>query len=198
MASTKSKKETEMKARHFIFVTLLFGLTLAACGGGGDGDKPVAVVEKVVKAMETMDVEKASQYFCKDKQDELTQTLESGFEELEQMGMDPDELLAAFKLNMTDMKYEEKSVDGDKAVVGVSGNMSLDFDTDKLKEFFRKAAEAAGQEVTDEQLDMMMGMFTAMGGQEAPVEGDVELIKEDGKWVVCDELDFLNEVDLGF
>jgi len=187
-----------MKARHFLFVALLFALALVACGGGGDGDKPVAVVEKVVKAMETLDVEEASKYFCKDKQDELAQTLESGFEELEALGMDPDELLAAFKLNMKDMKYEEKSTDGDKAVVGVSGNMSLDFDTDKLKEFFKKAAEAAGQEVTDEQLDMMMGMFTAMGGQEAPVEGDVELVKEDGKWVVCDELDFLNEVDLGF
>jgi len=187
-----------MKTGQLLFVALLFTLVLAACGGGGDGEKPVAVVEKVVKAMESLDVEEASKYFCADKQDELAQTLDSGFEELEALGMDPDELLDAFKLKMSDMKYEEKSKDDNKAVVGVSGTMSLDFDTDKLKEFFRKAAEAAGQEVTDEQLDMMMGMFTAMGGQEAPVEGEVELVKEDGDWVVCDELDFLDEVDLGF
>jgi hypothetical protein len=187
-----------MKTRKLLFVALLFALVLAACGGGGDGEEPVAVVEKVVKAMESLDVEEASQYFCQERQDELAQTLESGFEELEALGMDPDELLDAFKLEMSDMKYEEKSKDDNTAVVGVSGTMSLDFDTDKLKEFFREAAEAAGQEVTDEQLDMMIGMFAAMGGQEAPVEGEVELVKEDGDWVVCDELDFLNEVDLGF
>jgi hypothetical protein len=187
-----------MKAKYFLLIALLFALTLAACGGGGDGENPTDVVEKVVDAMGTLDVEEASKYFCQERQDELAQTLESGFEELEALGMNPDDLLDAFKLNMTDMKYEEKSKDGDKAVVSVSGKMSLDFDTDKLKEFFRQAAEAAGQEVTDEQLDMMIGMFSAMGGQEAPIDGDVELVKEDGKWVVCDELDFLNEVDLGF
>jgi hypothetical protein len=36
-------------------------------------------------------------------------------------------------------------------------------------------------------------MFNAMATQEFPLEGDVELIVENGKWVVCDDLDFLGE-----
>jgi hypothetical protein len=126
----------------------------------------------------------------------MSDTLTEGFAELQEMGLDPDELLDAFKLNMTDMKYEEKSAGDDEAVVHVSGTMSLEFDTEKLKDFFKKTAEAAGQEVSDQELDMVVGIFEAMGGQEAPLDGDVKLVKEDGDWVVCDQLDFLDGTEL--
>jgi hypothetical protein len=72
----------------------------------------------------------------------------------------------------------------------------LDFDTEKLREFFKEAAEAAGQPVSDEELDLVVNMFGAIAGQEAPVDGNVDLVKEDGEWMVCDDLDFLDSSDL--
>ncbi len=187
-----------MKTSKLLLISLFLALVLVACGGGGTSDAPVDAVKNVVKAMEKLDVDEASKYFCNARKAELDNTLASGFEQLEALGMDPDELLDAFKLEMKDMKYEEKSKDDDKAVVGVSGTLSLGFDTDKLRTFLKQAAEAGGETVTDEQLDFVVDMFTAMGGQEAPFDGEVELIKEDGDWVVCDDIDFLNAIDLGF
>jgi hypothetical protein len=187
-----------MKTSKLLLISLFLTLVLVACGGGGTSDAPVDVVKSVVKAMEDLDVDAASKHFCDARKAELDDTLASGFEELEALGMDPDELLEAIKLEMKDMSYEEKSKDGDKAVVGVSGTLSLGFDTEKLRSLLKQVAEAAGQTVTDEELDLVVGMFGAMAGQEAPFEGEVELIKEDGDWVVCDDIDFLNEIDLGF
>jgi hypothetical protein len=185
-----------MNWRKLLVALFISTMVLSACGGGGDGNGPTAVVENVVDAMQTMDVEKASEYFCEEKKSEITAGLEQGFAELEAMGLNVDELLEAFKLEMKDMKYEEKSQEGDEAVVHVSGTMSLAFDAEKLREFLKKAMAATGQEVGDDELDFVVNMFQSMAGQEAPVDGDVNLIKEDGDWVVCDDLNFLEGGDL--
>lgn len=182
--------------KKLLFVSIVVVLTLAACGGGGGSEKPGEVVKKVVNAMTTMDFEGASEFVCADKKTEFQGSLTEGFADLEQMGLDPNELLDAFKIGLKDMKYETQSEDGDKAVVKVTGSLSLDFDTEKLKSFFKQAAEAAGQPVSDEEVDLVVNMFSALGGQEMPVDGDVDLVKEDGEWMVCDDLDFLDSTDL--
>jgi len=182
--------------KKLLFVSVVVALTLAACGGGGGSEEPGEVVRKVVNAMTTMDFEGASEFVCADQRTEFQGVLTEGFAELEEMGLDPDELLDAFMIDLKDMKYETQSEDGDKAVVKVTGSLSLDFDTEKLKSFFKQAAEAAGQPVSDAELDMVVNIFNAMGGQESPLDANVDVVKEDGKWVVCGDLDFLNSSDL--
>jgi hypothetical protein len=186
----------KMKISKVIIIGMLGILVLAACGGGNGGEEPTDVVAKVVDAMETLDIDGASEHFCAEQKEGLSDTMAEGFAELETMGLNPDELLDAFKLNFADVEYEEKSQEGDEAVVHVTGTMSLAFDTEKLKEFFKKAAEAAGQEVSDQELEFVVGIFDTMSGQEAPLDGDVKLVKEDGEWVVCDELSFLEAGDI--
>jgi predicted small secreted protein len=188
------EKEGKMNTRKLVFVVLLLSLVLAACGGGGDGGgKPVDVVKNVVKAMEKLDAEKAREYMCAAHKDAIPD-IEEEFAEFEEFGADIDEVMEAFKIEMSDMKYEETSKDDDKAVVHVTGKMAFDIDVDKLKPIFKTAfEEILGMEVTDDMLDEMMAEFTADMGEETSLDGDVNLIKEDGDWVVCDELEFLNE-----
>jgi hypothetical protein len=176
-----------MKTKKLLFVGLLFALILAACGGGGDdGGDPVGAVKNVVKAMEKLDFEKASEYICEAEKGSLEEAL-GGMEELAALGIEPSDIL---KLTFKDMKYEEKSKGDDKAVVRVTGSIKMDIEGDKFKEVMKKAAEEAGETVTDEDLDFMVDMMASMLAQEIPMDGDAELIKEDGKWVVCGGLDF--------
>ncbi len=76
--------------------------------------------------------------------------------------------------------------------------MAFDIDIDKLKPIFKDAIEAAmGIEVTDEMADEMMSEFTADTVAPSSFDGDVNLVKEDGDWLICDELEFLDEMDSG-
>jgi hypothetical protein len=181
--------------KKLLFGVLLLSLVLVACGGSGGGGGSVDAAKNLVKAMEKLDVEEGNKYLCAAQQ---TDASDMGLEELEAAGIDPDEFMEAFQIKTSDMKYDEKSQDGDKAVVSISGKVSVEFDTDKLKEVFKKVAEASGEEIPDDQLDMIVGMFTGMSGQEVEFAQDVEMVKEDGDWVVCDELNILDELDFGF
>ncbi len=187
-----------MNTRKLVFVVLLLSLVLAACGGGSDGGgKPVDVVKKVMKAMETLDTDEARKYVCAAHKDAIPDMAEE-FAEFEEFGADVEEVMSAFKIEMTNMEYEEKSKDGDKAVVHISGEMAFDIDIDKLKPIFKDAIEAAmGIEVTDEMADEMMSEFTADTVEPASFDGDVNLVKEDGDWLICDDLEFLDEMDSG-
>ena len=184
-----------MKSRKLLCVGLLaVALILAACGGGSGGDEPTDVVKKVAKAMQELDIDETSKYYCKEMAEELNEGLDLGG--VEDMGIDPDEMLEAFKIKMDDMKYEEKSKSGDSAIVRITGKIGMEFDTDKLKSIMKKVLEAEGEKVSDEDLEMVVDMFGKFGGQEIPVDAEVELIKEDGDWVVCSDLDFLGGADL--
>ncbi len=186
-----------MKTRKLLFVVLLLSMVLTACGGGGGGGgNPADAVKNVVKAMEKLDAAEARKYVCAAHKDAVPD-IEEGFAELAEFGIDPEDLLDAFEIKMSDMKYEEKSKDDDKAVVHVTGKVAFDADLDKLRPIFEEMLEGMGMPISDEMIDGMVDEFTANMG-ESPLAGDVNLVKEDGDWLICDELDFLNELDAGF
>lgn len=155
--------------------------------------EPVDVVRSLMDAVEGLDTEAASEYLCAAQDIQFEDELKEGFGESEDMGLDPDELMAALILDVRDMTYEEVSRGDAQAVVHMAGSMKVEFDAEQLKAILKAGAEAQGQTLSDEQAALFITMFNAMATQEFPLEGDVELIKESGKWVVCDDLDFLGE-----
>jgi hypothetical protein len=178
-----------MNTKRLLFVIVLLSLVLAACGGGGGGDgDPVDVTKNVVEAIEKLDIDEAKKYVCSQHQADLPDV----GAEFAELGIDPDEVGDIIQIEMSDMKYEEKSKDDDKAVVHVSGKVSFNVDVEKLKPIIKKAAEEQlGMELSDDMLDPMMeSMVAEMGGEES-FEGDVNLVKEDGKWLLCDSFEFL-------
>ena len=141
-----------------------------------------------------MDVEPAIALFCEEKTAEMTGTIESGFGELASMGLDPEELAQAFRLDLQEMSYEEISRDADAAVVRVEGVLRFDFDPDVLKEVIKAVAEANGQTLSDQELGFVMTLLGVVAEQGTPLDADVQLIQEDGQWVVCDDLLFLEDM----
>jgi hypothetical protein len=158
---------------------------------------PAEVVETVFEAVGAMDVEPAIALFCSEKAAGMAGTIESGLGEIAAMGLDPDELAQAVKLDLQDMSYQEINRDGDTAVVHIEGSMRFEFDPDVLKDVIRAVAEANGQTLSDQELDFVLTLLSAVAEQGTPLDADVQLVKENGQWVVCDDLLFLEDmVDL--
>jgi major membrane immunogen (membrane-anchored lipoprotein) len=177
-----------MKISKLLFVVLLFVLLLAACGGG-DGDAPTDVVETAFKAIEKLDMDEASKYVCQAQKEEFISSFDvaGGLGDLVGPGVDPDKVLDAVKIKLEGMEYQETSKSDDEAVVHIKGTLQMSFDKDKLKPLVKEAAEAAGQSVSDDEIDMLLGMVEGMLGEGVPIDEDMQLIKEDGKWVMCPE-----------
>ncbi len=173
-----------------LMALVLGALTVRAFGASQGQDEPVDVVEKAIGEIERMDLVAASRYFCEPQASPLTEVLESGVEELEGMGIDLGQLLDAVKIDFEGMQYEERFRDDEAATVSIQGNLALDVDTDSLKPFLKTVAGAAGEVVSDELLDAAMGLVDAIDLPNVPLEGEIELISRDGKWLICDDLAF--------
>ncbi len=122
----------------------LLGLTLFACGGGGDS--PEVVVEKAMSAMVDMDTDALGDYLCAKSLVEAKQALDMA------KAMMPED--QKFEMKLSDMKYEVTEESDDKATVHVTGNVTV----------------------------------TGLGDedQSEPVDEQMQVIKEDGKWKVCE------------
>jgi hypothetical protein len=118
-------------------------LALAACGK--DPGNPVEVVESFMTAIDGFDIAAAKDLVCEAQQDRLQNSLEPFY------GV--TELTEAFNLSFKDLFIEERSNDGETAIVHVNGSAELSF---------------LGQDDVQE------------------VNEDHVVVKENGRWVVCD------------
>jgi hypothetical protein len=173
---------------------LAVGISLASQGKEG----PVDTVERFVSSMEQLDLDAIGEYVCQDHREELEDALEIGMDELSAVGVDLDELLGVVQIEFKDMRYEEKSNDGTRAVVRVTGEMALDLDVGRLSSFAKEAASAAGHELQGWELDLAGEILDSLPRPEVSLDGDVELLKEDGMWVLCGEPEFLERPVVGF
>jgi hypothetical protein len=161
---------------------------LAGCGGSGPGSDPVATVKDMMNVVSAGQWDKIPDYACEAQKQELREEFDfSGAAGSALGGLDAGDIGEALKISFANLEVKEKSREGDKAVVSVSGKVKLEFDTAKLKELVRKAAEAQGQAITDEQLDMALGMLSGLGGMEQDMSNDFPLVNEGGKWLICEE-----------
>ena len=136
-----------MKRLIVLLAAALLGLSLclslAACGGGGDS--PEGVTEKAMEVMASMDVDSLGDYVCDQVKEQAAagMAMAKAMMEAQKMTMD-----------LSDMKYEKTSEEGDKATVHVTGTVTI------------KMAE--GEDQTD------------------AIDENVQVIKVDGQWKVCE------------
>ena len=162
---------------------------LAGCGSSsGPGSDPVGTVKGLMDTVQAGQWDKIPDYACAAQKDALKQQFESlgtgAGSALGDLGL--DDVGDALKISFSNLDVKEKSREGDKAVVTVAGKMKMEFNKDKLKELVKKAAEAQGQAITDEQIDMALGMLSGLGGMEQDIDQDMTVVNEGGKWLVCE------------
>ena len=163
-------------------MTVMLGLSVVACGGGGGGD-PTDPVKSVISAIEAKQFDKVADFACAAKKDEVKAQFNFG-EQLagslsDVPGVKADDIAAAMTFKFENVTYKEASHDGDKATVAMTGTMKMSIDKVKVADVLR----AAGGDAT--MVDTLTAGLDAVSGEGIPMDSTVEVVKENGKWLIC-------------
>ena len=168
-----------------VAVVLMVGVV--GCGGGvANQSDPASAVKAGLDATQSGGITKLADYTCAAKKGELTNLF--GAESLSNLsaaGVDVNEVFGAVKFDFKDVQTSEVSKSGDSAVVHLSGTMNVSIDEAKMRDVMKKVMEVQGQAVDDATLDMVIGAMTTQLSQPTPIDEDVTVVQEGGKWLIC-------------
>jgi hypothetical protein len=165
----------------------VFGL--AGCGGAAPGStEPAGVVNSALAAAESGGLNSLNQYACAAQANDVASMFGGGASSLGQLqalGIDPNELFQAVKVDFENIQASEKSKTDTAATVHVTGNAKMTVDSAKFRDIFKKILEAQGLPADEAMIDQAMAMMDTSLSQSQAMDEDVSLIKENGKWVIC-------------
>ena len=173
-----------------MFLVVVAGLILSACGGGDGDDDPTGVVKDLFKAIEDKKLDKIADYACAAQKEEVRETFDFGAAMAEQLGgadADADQILEMLTFKVSDLKVTEKSKSGDKAVVSVTGRLEMTVDPEKFKDLVRDMLKEQGMgDVSDELIDQFAGpALEQFEDFSTDLDEELEVVKEGGKWLIC-------------
>jgi major membrane immunogen (membrane-anchored lipoprotein) len=159
-----------------VAVVLVLSMLLTACGGGAAAD-PAGVVQSLMQAMANKQMDSLPNFVCAAERDSVA----TQFNPASSLGsgVDPKAALDAMTITLKDATYTKTSETGDKAVVHMKGTLTISFDMAKLTALLK----ASGQD--DAAASQMAGLMSSMFGAGQPIDNDMNLVKENGKWLVC-------------
>jgi len=166
-------------------VVIALILTFLAFNGTSAGD-PIAVVKAMMGAVQSKSFDSISSFACASNVSQINQSFNpsSG---LSSAGADAKKWLDAMTITLSDMQYNKTSESNDKATVQVTGKMSVTYDRQKFKTLLADSLRAQGQTPTDAQVDQAVDMLFSQLEQKAQnIDSTVTVVKENGKWLVCD------------
>ncbi len=157
-------------------VVLVLSVLLTACGGGAAAD-PAGVVQGMMQALQNKQMDQVANFVCAAQRDKVI----AQFNPATSLGsgVDSAKALDAMTIAMKDMTYTKTSDTGSAAVVHVKGTMTINFDQAKMTALMK----AAGQD--DATIQQSLGLVSSMFSSGIPIDNDLNLVQENGKWVVC-------------
>lgn len=175
-----------------IAAALSLSLAVAAGAPVTAADDPEAAAQALLDAVEAGAYEDLESLICEAEREVVIEALDPG----EAMGFDGARDLLTFAYE--DVGIELVSEDGDSATVKVTGTMSMETGDMPIEDVARALLEADMEEVSDEDLEMMLPFLEMALTQTMPLDSELTVVKEDGEWVVCgglgeapqDEVDF--------
>lgn len=169
---------------------LTLSLALAPAAMAQDG--PEATIQSFMDAVAAKDFAAIPAFFC---EAEAAQAAEFDLEALAAEmpdGMDAQQLLDAFVLEILPDTVEVLSQTDTEAVVDWAGTLTLDLDSEKLVPFVEGAIEMAGMEVDEATVEMFMTIVASeFQAESQDIDAQITLTAgPDGAWLICSDLEF--------
>ena len=169
-----------------MIVVIVMSALLTACGGGGAASDPTGAVKEAMQAVADKKFDKLAEFTCAAKKSEI-ENMFNPAGALAGAGVDAQKILDAMTISIQDAEYTKVSEEGDKAVVQMKAKMNIKIDKEKFKVVMMDLAKAQGQELPADQIDAILDMAVGQLEQTQEVDNQVDVIKENGKWVMCPE-----------
>ena len=170
-----------------LVVAAVLILTVAGCAGAAPNQsEPAGAVRSALDAAQSGGIAKLADYACEAKKADITSLFGGeGVGSLAALGIDPNDVFNAMKMEFKDIQTTEKSKSGDSAVVHLTGSLTVTIDPAKMRDMMKKMMEAQGQSVDDATLDAAIGAMSSQLSQTQAIDEDVPVVQEGGKWVIC-------------
>jgi hypothetical protein len=166
--------------RFLVLVGLVFAI--GACGGSGGGaangpaGDPVGAVNGFINTIKAKAFDKLPALVCAAKKDEILGPFAGGGSPGPQQA-----LMNALSFDFQNGNVQQKSVSGDNAVVHVTGKLVTTVDANKAKDAVK---QFLGDQATDDQINQ----FVTSMNSSRDIDEDIDVVKENGGWVVCSAL----------
>lgn len=162
-------------------------LGVVGCGGGvANQSEPAGAVKAALDAAQSGGITKLADYACAAKKGDIANLFGGeSVGSLTALGVDPNEVFGAVKFEFKDVQTSEVSRSGESAVVRLNGTMNVSIDATKMRDVMRRVMEAQGQPIDDATLDMVIAGMTSQLGRPQPIDEEVTVVQEGGKWLIC-------------
>lgn len=167
--------------RVLLAAILVLGLGAAATPVTVAADSPEDAVRALFERYGSGDFSDIDTLVC----EEQREAMRSQLAEMTGLGLDA----GALRIEVRDPELTVISEDGDTALVRVVATMAFQIDESALREMARQSIVDMGDEPTDEAIDSMVGMMGGFVGQETPMDEEMPVVRRDGQWLVCPDLD---------
>jgi len=171
---------------RILAVLFALSLVLSACGGGAGAD-PAGVVKDAMTAVTNKQFEKIADFACVAKKDQVANQFNPATQ-LASAGMDAataKQLFDSMNIALANPEFTKTSETGDKAVVAMKGKLTMKFDREKLKVVVTALLKSQGMDATDVIVNQALDQVSGQLEQGQDISSTVDLIKENGKWVIC-------------
>lgn len=174
-----------LSAAVAVTLSVLPGLAPAAVRAA---DTPDGAVDALLDAIVEKRWDQLGPLVCEERRDEVVSQYDLG----QQLGgddMDVQPLIDSITFTIDDRSVTVLSEDGDTASVELVGTLRATIDEELAREWMRALLEEFGQPSDDATIDQFLGEMTADMAEGEDLASVVEVIREDGQWLVCDDLE---------
>ncbi len=167
-----------------VVVALLLTLGLTACGGNSAASDPVATVKDMMQVVSNKQIDKIVDYACASQKDSVKKQFDFA-SALGGAGMDPQKVLDALNISFENPEYTKVSEAADKATVHMKAKLVMKIDKQKFTSLVTEIMKAQGQELPADQIGPLIDQMATQFEQGQTIDNDIQLVKENGKWLVC-------------
>lgn len=160
-----------------------------ACSGtpAANTDNPAGTVSAAFAAAQSGGIAKLSDFACAAHKNDIAEAFGGAdLAGLSALGIKPEDIAGAMAMSFENVTTKEISKTDTEAKVQVLADLKVTIDKDKFRTVMKTVMAAQGAPVDDTTLDTMINAMSTSLSKTTKVDQEVTVVKEDGKWLVCE------------